>query len=120
MGASRRVAVFAIAVALGVMGFTAGPQSASAEPEAPPVPPEPCPADATCDIEYKRFGNVPILLDVYQPTSGTNLPAVVLVHGGAWRDGDKLGQTQIDVADFMRDRGLVVFVINYRLTCVTK
>ncbi|MBA3728411.1 MAG: alpha/beta hydrolase [Actinobacteria bacterium] len=57
---------------------------------------------------------------MYEPTSGTNLPAVLLVHGGAWRDGDKLGQTQIDVADFMRDRGLVVFVINYRLTCVTK
>ncbi len=105
MGASIRVSVRVLAIALVCMGLIAVPQSALAEPEEPPVPPEDCPTDATCDIEYKTFGTVPILLDVYEPTSGTNLPAVLLVHGGAWRDGDKLGQTQIDVADFMRDRG---------------
>jgi triacylglycerol lipase len=57
---------------------------------------------------------VELLLDVYVPRLDGPLPAVLVVHGGAWRSGSK-----DQLAKYARDlaaRGIVAFAINYRLS----
>ncbi|HEU4631593.1 MAG TPA: alpha/beta hydrolase [Gemmatimonadaceae bacterium] len=56
-------------------------------------------------------------LDVYEPESDgdrANRPAVLVIHGGAWRGGDKAWGEQF--ADELCPYGYVVFSINYRLS----
>lgn len=55
-------------------------------------------------------------LDVYEPRADSvraDRPAVVAIHGGAWRGGDKAWGEQF--ADELCPRGYVVVSINYRL-----
>ncbi len=70
---------------------------------------------ATFDIEYARYGREAVRLDVYQPTDwSTSLrPAILLIHGGGWIEGDKNGER--DLAAFLVPQGFVAFAINYRL-----
>ncbi len=66
------------------------------------------------DIPYAAPGGVELLLDAYVPKLEGPLPAVLVVHGGAWRSGSKrqLGKYARDLAA----RGFVTFAINYRLS----
>jgi acetyl esterase/lipase len=52
-------------------------------------------------------------LDVYQPRKGANLPVLIFVHGGSWRNGSK------EIYPFFGERfaleGFVTLIINYRL-----
>lgn len=55
--------------------------------------------------------------DFYEPKSDSgraNRPAILAIHGGAWRGGDKAWGQQI--ADEFSPFGYVVFSINYRLS----
>jgi acetyl esterase/lipase len=49
---------------------------------------------------------------VYAPSSGSNLPIVVWIHGGGWRAGNKQAVQQKPQA--FVDRGFVFVSINYR------
>ena len=56
-------------------------------------------------------------LDLYEPVSDagrTRRPAILAIHGGAWRGGDKAWGEQF--AEELCPRGYVVFSINYRLS----
>ena len=56
-------------------------------------------------------------LDVYLPTHPlTNAPVIFMVHGGAWRTGDKAMSNVVDnkIARWVPD-GIVFISINYRL-----
>jgi acetyl esterase len=66
------------------------------------------------NVQYGWAGGQPLLLDAYFPTpDGTPRPAVMLVHGGAWRVGGK--------ADFAVEAmrfaalGWAAFSVDYRL-----
>jgi acetyl esterase/lipase len=67
------------------------------------------------DVTYGRAEGIALKLDVYRPLDARGLPAVIVIHGGGWRTGDK--------RDWAREgrrlaaRGFVAFVINYRLAC---
>jgi acetyl esterase/lipase len=67
-------------------------------------------------VQYtERSGIEPRLtsLDVYRPTSGSDLPVVIYVHGGGWTGGDK---TEIGVKPaYFTARGFVFVSVNYRL-----
>lgn len=68
----------------------------------------------TLDVPYGEAGEQKLLLDVYQPESECKdpLPAIVMVHGGAWRGGNKR-----DFASLAREfaqKGYVVFSVGYR------
>ncbi|HKH90328.1 MAG TPA: alpha/beta hydrolase, partial [Gemmatimonadaceae bacterium] len=54
--------------------------------------------------------------DVYTPKGARNAPVVVMVHGGAWRIGDKRSRGVVGkkVARWSRD-GIVVISVNYRM-----
>lgn len=68
----------------------------------------------TRDVTYRTAAGEQIALDVYQPAKkGKDRPAVVIIHGGAWRVGDKAWfATQ---GNQLAERGFVAFSINYRL-----
>lgn len=66
------------------------------------------------NVPYASPGGVELLLDAYVPKMAGPLPAVMVVHGGAWRSGSKS-----QLAKYARDlaaRGIVTFAINYRLS----
>ena len=73
------------------------------------------PVKVTNDIVFRDAGREPITLDAYVPTAETTKrPVIMLVHGGAWRGGDKSNF----VGDGMKlaALGYVAFSVNYRLT----
>jgi hypothetical protein len=58
-----------------------------------------------------------LLLDVYYPEGNRSdsKPAMVLIHGGRFREGDKEKPELVDIARFFTRRGYVCFSISYRL-----
>ena len=66
------------------------------------------------DIVYGKGGDVDLLLDLAMPKGLTHpAPAIVWIHGGAWRGGNK-GEFEKPIADSAR-RGYVAVSIDYRL-----
>ena len=70
------------------------------------------------DIEFARFDDDPLLLDVYVPKRAVTedevekLPCVVWIHGGAWRAGTKARPPM----RWLMRHGYVVASIEYRLS----
>jgi acetyl esterase/lipase len=66
------------------------------------------------DVTYRTVDGEQLGLDVYQPAKkGKNRPAVVVVHGGGWTQGDKALFAQH--GNQLAERGFVAFSINSRL-----
>jgi len=73
--------------------------------------------DVTRNLSYDSTIGVHGTFDFYEPESDggrADRPAVVAIHGGAWRGGDKAWGRQI--AEELCPFGYVVFSINYRLS----
>ena len=58
-----------------------------------------------------------LMLDLYEPAGDTapKRPAIVWVHGGGFKSGDKAGVVPAVMAPFYAELGYVVVSINYRL-----
>ena len=70
--------------------------------------------DVRRDVEYGTVNGKRLLLDAYVPAAGTGRrPAVVMIHGGGWRAGDKASWRP--EAERVAAKGWVAFSINYRL-----
>lgn len=69
------------------------------------------------NVEFPVVGGT-LQLDRYvPPTPGTDRPAILVVHGGSWRGGDK-GQSLTSTTEWSRTlaaSGFVVYDIQYRL-----
>lgn len=64
-------------------------------------------------VENLHYGPDPAqVLDVYTPKQKGLRPAVVLIHGGGWMQGDQ--KTHADTAELLSERGYVVAAITYR------
>ena len=73
--------------------------------------------DATRDLQYDSAIGYQGTFDMYEPRGDTgrrNRPAILVIHGGAWRGGDKAWGEQF--ADELCPVGYVVFSINYRVS----
>ncbi|HEX2168054.1 MAG TPA: alpha/beta hydrolase [Longimicrobiales bacterium] len=73
--------------------------------------------DVTRNLSYDSTIGIYGTFDLYQPESDslrTGRPAILAIHGGAWRGGDKAWGQQI--AEEFCPFGYVVFAINYRLS----
>ena len=80
-----------------------------------PVAPEAVHAgfDVREKIVYSTVDDRELLLDAFVPRGDGTYPAVLVVHGGAWRSGNR---TQLRrYADTLAKRGIVCFAIDYRL-----
>ncbi|MEZ6065253.1 MAG: SMP-30/gluconolactonase/LRE family protein [Planctomycetaceae bacterium] len=67
------------------------------------------------DIEFARYGDRRLLMDIFRPSYPVNvpLPCVVVVHGGGWLKGDKSKFRAIAIE--LAARGYVTAAIEYRL-----
>jgi carboxylesterase type B len=77
----------------------------------------------THDVTYgsavdQQGATVTLKLDVYRPTGDavTDRPAIVWVHGGSFRAGDKTSPEIVDEATTFAKKGFVNVSINYRLS----
>lgn len=78
------------------------------------------PANVTVqkDIVYGSVGKHQLKLDVYRPKSdallkAAPLPAVVMIHGGGWREGSKADMGSFSIGLAQKD--YVCFSVDYRL-----
>jgi acetyl esterase/lipase len=66
------------------------------------------------EIVYKTNGSRPLHLDAYYSNDKSINPAVVLVHGGGWKSGDKSQMESFGLA--MAAKGYSCFAVEYRLS----
>jgi acetyl esterase/lipase len=66
------------------------------------------------DIPYRTIDGIELLGRLYRPNTDAPAPYVIDVHGGAWRNGDRLNNEIIDV-DFAAN-GIGVFALDFRLS----
>ena len=80
-------------------------------------PPTDIPDDihASFDVEYARYGDRKVLMDIFQPKPSEEKPhpAIIVVHGGGWLKGDKAKFRALSIA--LAKRGYVTAAIEYRL-----
>ncbi|MBI1278097.1 MAG: alpha/beta hydrolase fold domain-containing protein [Anaerolineaceae bacterium] len=71
------------------------------------------------DVVYATPKGVPLKLDIYEPMTkpvgGDMYPAIIVIHGGGWQNGDK-GQYFEPSNRYLANLGFVVFDIQYRLS----
>lgn len=71
-------------------------------------------ADVQRGFEYRVVGETPLALDACLPSDSSDpAPAVVLVHGGAFMEGDR--STMLDLCTRMAKAGIAAFAVDYRL-----
>ena len=69
-------------------------------------------------VKRPALGPFDLLLDLYEPVTKSNgrRPAVVLIHGGGFTGGSRLGSNFDRVARGLAERGIVVANIDYRVS----
>ncbi len=69
------------------------------------------------DVQYGEADGVPLLLDVCLPDDAATADraAILAIHGGSWRRGDKSDPDQQAVCRWLAAAGYVTFSVNYRL-----
>ncbi len=75
-------------------------------------------ARVDAEVPYRAIDGVTLHLDRYSPPAGgTGRPALVVVHGGAWRGGAKGAASELPTSmdHYFATRGYVVYDIDYRL-----
>jgi len=82
--------------------------------DAPTAKAEASDANGNQNVVYATVNGTPLHLDVFgAAASGSNRPAIVLIHGGTWRSLDK--STMQGMAQFLARHGFVAFTVDYRL-----
>ncbi|GAB3041499.1 hypothetical protein GCM10027052_24030 [Parafrigoribacterium mesophilum] len=69
------------------------------------------------NLSYGTAGGQDLLLDVCLPSdaAGTHRPAIIGVHGGSWKGGDKANQSWVGICRWLASEGFVTVSVNYRL-----
>jgi acetyl esterase/lipase len=67
------------------------------------------------DVVYASQGTREMHIDIFCPVKGSGLhPAVLIIHGGGWRSGDK--SMEWPTAQFVASHGYVTATVEYRLS----
>ena len=66
------------------------------------------------NIVYTKIGERDLHLDIYRPKDSDLRPAVLFIHGGGWRSGDRSQNTPM--AERFAERGYVAVSVEYRLS----
>ena len=68
------------------------------------------------NLVYAEYGNRALALDLFMPENSAQglYPAVVLIHGGGWRSGDR--SQNVPIAQQLAANGYVAVTIEYRLS----
>lgn len=75
------------------------------------------------DVIYSSFSTIKygvrsLTLDVFQPKTGRNHPAIIMVHGGGWRSGNKSMEAAMAIR--LAQAGFVAVPVEYRLSLEAK
>ncbi|MEQ8786291.1 MAG: SMP-30/gluconolactonase/LRE family protein [Pirellulaceae bacterium] len=93
------------------------PATTEAQPPGETRPSTALPADVAldADVEYARYGDRRLLMDLIGPVKkrDKSLPCLVVVHGGGWMKGDKSKFRALAIE--LAKRGYVAAAIEYRL-----
>lgn len=89
-----------------------GDEVSAEKPAAASEPPE-FSVQVREDVVYGRVGERELLLDAFLPQVEGPVPAVIVIHGGAWRSGNR--RQLRGYADSLAKRGMACFAIDYRL-----
>lgn len=76
------------------------------------------PADIRTESEIPCFGpGRTEKMDAHLPDDSFKrpVPAIILIHGGGWRTGDKADKRELSIARTLSENGYAVFSINYLL-----
>lgn len=119
----RAAAVGALALSFLLTGCgqtTISDQASAGGSFAHPPPQEYPGIRVTEDVQYGVAGSEPLLLDVCRqreeaPSTAGPGHAILVVHGGSWRGGDKGSTYWRSVCEWLASEGFVAFSINYRL-----
>ncbi|RXP46898.1 alpha/beta hydrolase [Lutibacter sp. HS1-25] len=65
-------------------------------------------------IVYKEIGERKLHIDAFLNTSKTDSPAVILIHGGGWKSGNK--SLMEPLAQKIASKGYTCFTVEYRLS----
>ncbi|UZN04121.1 alpha/beta hydrolase [Cellulomonas sp. S1-8] len=107
----RAALVVALAVTLGATAACSGPLDPTAGTAA-----DARTASIVRDVTFHAPDDVPLTLDAYLPRRTEALvPAVVLVHGGAFVGGAKDTAGMVTIARRLQDHGIAAFTVTYRL-----
>jgi acetyl esterase/lipase len=69
--------------------------------------------DVQLGVEYANHDGVALLGDLYAPTAPGSYPAMVLIHGGAWKLGTRTAYRYW--GPYLARHGYVAFTVDYRL-----
>ncbi|HEX9828014.1 MAG TPA: alpha/beta hydrolase [Flavobacteriaceae bacterium] len=70
------------------------------------------------DIAYKDLGYRKLHLDAYYNSNKKLKPAIILIHGGGWKSGNK--SLMEPMAQHMASKGYACFTVEYRLSLEAK
>ncbi len=94
--------------------LTGFPLAARAQQQDPPLR-IPANVEVKKDLVYAKYGSREMHLDLYLPASGSGpFPAVVYIHGGGWKNGNKMAFSR--QAAHMASKGFAGACIEYRLS----
>lgn len=83
---------------------------------AAPAPAEETSGSVVEGLEYWSDADGALLLDACLPAESTTpSPAIILLHGGGFVDGDRMGGGMRALCEQMSERGVAAFSIDYRL-----
>ncbi|MCA5004005.1 alpha/beta hydrolase [Sphingobacterium bovistauri] len=66
------------------------------------------------NIAYKKLQQRKLYVDIFEPKADKNNIAIILIHGGGWRSGDKTHMHQLSLA--LAEKGFTCFTVEYRLS----
>lgn len=66
------------------------------------------------EVVYRQLGKRQLKMNIYRPKGRGKHPAVLLIHGGGWKSGDK--SLQVPMAQRLAGAGYVTAVVEYRLS----
>ena len=65
-------------------------------------------------VPNSPFGKRELKLDVFSPKNANKLPALIMIHGGGWRSGNK--SMEVPLAQLIAARGFVTVAVEYQLS----
>ena len=66
------------------------------------------------DLVYKEIDDIKLHLDAFCNKNEQLKPAVILVHGGGWKSGNK--SLMVPMAQYIASKGYACFAVEYRLS----
>jgi acetyl esterase/lipase len=104
----KKQALLLLALSMAMSGSACTGGNSGGASVSVPVPPR-----VELGITYGSPGGVPLKLDAYLPGSPGPYPGVILIHGGAFRFGERAWERYLGTA--LVDAGFAAFSIDYRL-----